>query len=137
VSEAQVVIATGLLGFFLVIPPFVALGVRAGFGFLLGNRADAPELPEWGNRAVRAQRNMIDTLLPFAVIMLGVQMAGVSNENTLFGAQLFFWGRLAHAVIYIAGIPYLRTVAFIVSVGGMFRVAQSVLPFASIGSLLS
>jgi uncharacterized MAPEG superfamily protein len=38
---------------------------------------------------------------------------------TLLGAQLFFWGRVAHAVIYIAGIAWARTIAWAVSVAGL------------------
>jgi uncharacterized MAPEG superfamily protein len=34
---------------------------------------------------------------------------------------------LAYAVIYLAGIPYLRTLAFIVSLVGFFEVAKVLL----------
>lgn len=80
---------------------------------------------------------MLDTLLPFIAIVLAVQMAGVSNANTQLGAALFFWGRAAHAVIYIAGIPYLRTAAFLVSASGLFRMAREVVPIVSPSTLLS
>ncbi len=136
-TESQLVAATGLLAFALVLPPLVALTRRSGWRTAFGNREDLPPLPEWANRAARAQRNMIDTLVPFAVIVLGVQMAGVSNEQTHLGAALFFWGRVAHAAVYIAGIPYVRTLAFLVSVSGLFRVAREVVPIASPSMLLS
>lgn len=42
---------------------------------------------------------------------------------TALGAMLFFWGRVAHAVVYVAGIPYLRTAAFGVSLLGLVRIA--------------
>ena len=64
-------------------------------------------------------------------------MAGVSNEQTHLGAALFFWGRVAHAAVYIAGIPYVRTLAFLVSVSGLFRVAREVVPIASPSMLWS
>jgi len=38
---------------------------------------------------------------------------------TALGAKIFLWGRLAHAVVYIGGIPYVRTVAWAASVVGM------------------
>ena len=134
-SESQLVIATGLLAFVLVFPPLIAVGMTRGFRFLFGNRREATELPEWANRAVRAQRNMIDTLVPFGVILIGVQMAGVSNDDTHLGAALFFWGRVAHAGVYIAGIPYLRTIAFLVSLNGMFRIARTVVTVPALSSL--
>ena len=80
---------------------------------------------------------MVDTLVPFLAIVLAVQMAGASNENTQLGAALFFWGRVAHAGVYIAGIPYVRTLAFLVSLNGLFRIAREVVPIASPSMLLS
>ena len=38
------------------------------------------------------------------------------------GAQLFFWGRVAHAVVYIAGVPYVRTLVFGASIVGLFQI---------------
>jgi uncharacterized MAPEG superfamily protein len=46
----------------------------------------------------------------------------VSNTITLLGAQLFFWGRLAHAILYIAGIPWARTGAWAVSIVGLILI---------------
>ena len=136
-TEAQLLAATGLLALTLAIVPLVALIRRAGLRTALGNRESLPEFPEWANRAVRAQRNMIDTLVPFIAIVVAVQMAGVSNENTQLGAALFFWSRVAHAVVYIAGIPYVRTLAFVVGLNGLFRMTREVLPIASPSMLVS
>ena len=46
---------------------------------------------------------------------------------TLLGAQLFFWGRVAHAIVYIAGIPWLRTAAWGVSVIGLILIFAQLL----------
>ena len=89
-TEPQLVAATGLLALALVFPPLVALVMRGGFRMALGNRESVPPLPEWANRASRAQRNMVDTMVPFVAIVLGLSMMGVSNENTQIGAALFF-----------------------------------------------
>ena len=35
--------------------------------------------------------------------------------------------RVAHAVIYVAGIPYIRAIAFGVSLGGLFAIAGELL----------
>ncbi len=42
---------------------------------------------------------------------------------TVLGAELFFWGRFAYALIYLAGWPWLRTLAWFVSVVGMVLMA--------------
>ncbi len=54
--------------------------------------------------------------------MLAARAINVSNAMTVLGAQLFFWGRLAHAAIYMAGIPWLRTAAWLVSVLGLLLI---------------
>jgi len=46
-------------------------------------------------------------------------VAGKTNDMTLLGAQLFFWARLAYAAIYIAGIIWVRTLAWVVSMAGL------------------
>ena len=38
---------------------------------------------------------------------------------TLLGAELFFWARLLHAVVYIMGIAWLRTLLWLVSIVGL------------------
>ncbi len=102
-------------------------GVVPGVMWGVGNREDAPVLPAWGERAVRAHRNMLENLVPFAALVLAAHVAGVSGEETARGATIFFWGRLAHAAIYLAGIPYLRTVAFVVALGGMLDIVRVLL----------
>jgi uncharacterized MAPEG superfamily protein len=78
-----------------------------------------PELEGWGGRAQRAHRNMLENLVLFAIVVFAARLTNVSNAVTLLGAQLFFFGRIAHALLYIAGIPWLRTVAWLVSVIGI------------------
>ncbi len=44
--------------------------------------------------------------------MIAVHLAGKANAMTAFWATSYFWLRLAHAVVYLLGIPYLRTLLF-------------------------
>jgi len=44
---------------------------------------------------------------------------GKTNDMTLLGAQIFFWARLVYALVYIAGISWLRTGVWAVSVVGL------------------
>ena len=94
-----------------------------GLARLAGNREGLPELTGWAGRANRAHLNMIENLVLFAILVLVAAVAGKANAMTATGAALFFWGRLAHAVIYVAGLPWLRTVAWGVSVVGMIMIA--------------
>ncbi len=54
-------------------------------------------------------------------------VAGKANATTAMGAMIFFWARLAYAVIYLIGIPWLRTFAWFVSVIGMVMIAWALL----------
>jgi uncharacterized MAPEG superfamily protein len=84
-----------------------------------GNRDRLPELTGWSGRARRAHFNMIENMVLFAPLIIVADIAGRDNGMTERGAELFFWARLAYAVIYVAGIPYLRTLAWAVSAVGL------------------
>ena len=68
----------------------------------------------WGQRANRAHVNAVESFAPFAALVLVAHVGGVSNEATAMWAAVFFWARLAHAVIYITAVPFLRTIIFTV-----------------------
>ena len=93
--------------------------MQAGLPALAGNREGLPEIKGWGGRAARAHRNMIENLVLFAALVLAAVAAGKTNDMTLLGAQIFFWARLAYALVYIAGVPWLRTGVWAVSVVGL------------------
>ncbi len=66
--------------------------------------------------------NAVETFAPFAALVIVAHLAGKA-EATAFWAVSFFWLRLAHAVVYLLGIPYVRTVIFTlgyVAVVGIF-----------------
>ena len=96
--------------------------LQVGLPTLAGNREDLPEITGWAGRARRAHANMLESLILFAILVLTAKAAGISNAMTLLGAQLFFWSRVAYAVIYIAGIPWVRTAAWGVSVVGLLLI---------------
>jgi uncharacterized MAPEG superfamily protein len=101
-----------------------ATGAASQYGpmTLFGNREGLPVLTGWAGRAYRAHHNMLENLVLFAALVLIATVAGKTNSSTLLGAQLFFWARLAYAVIYLAGVPYLRTAAWLVSVIGLVMI---------------
>ena len=92
---------------------------QVGLETLIGNRDNMPEITGWAGRAIRAHRNLLENLVLFAILVLTAKAVGVSNGMTETGAYLFFFGRLAHAGVYIAGIPWVRTATWAVSVLGL------------------
>src|SRR5262245_20826784 len=80
-----------------------------GLPAMAGNREGLPALTGWAGRACRAHYNMLENLVLFAALVLVAVATGKSNATVLLGAQIFFWARLAYAVVYLIGIPWLRT----------------------------
>ena len=52
-----------------------------------------------------------------APLALTVHMLNLGTAATATAAVLFFWSRVAHAVIYTFGVPVLRTIAFVIGFG--------------------
>ncbi|MET0568166.1 MAG: MAPEG family protein [Hyphomicrobiaceae bacterium] len=100
---------------------------QVGLPKLAGNRDDLPVIEDWAGRAQRAHMNMLQNLVLFAALVLTAHVAGRANAMTALGAQLFFWARLAYAAIYLAGIPWLRTGAWTMSVIGLILIFLQVL----------
>jgi uncharacterized MAPEG superfamily protein len=92
---------------------------QVGLMKLVGNREDMPRLIGWVGRAERAHVNILQNLVLFAVLVIVAVLTNRTNDMTLLGAQLFFWGRVAYALIYLAGIQWLRTLSWVVSVVGL------------------
>jgi len=93
--------------------------MQVGLPVLAGNREGMPEIKGWAGRAARAHRNMLENLVLFAALVLVAALAGKTNGTTLLGAQIFLYARIAYALVYIAGIPWLRTGVWAVSVVGL------------------
>jgi uncharacterized MAPEG superfamily protein len=80
-------------------------------------------VPLWGRRADRVYINAVESFAPFAALVIVVHLAGKADAMTAFWAMAFFWLRVAHAVVYLLGLPYLRTLIFTlgyVAVIGLF-----------------
>jgi uncharacterized MAPEG superfamily protein len=93
--------------------------LQVGLPALAGNREGLPPFTGWAGRAYRAHHNMLESLVLFAALVLVAVVTDRTNATTLLGAQLFFWARLAYAGVYLAGIPWLRTGVWVVSVVGL------------------
>ena len=101
-----------------------ATGAAAQYGVLplFGNREGLPALTGWAGRAHRAHHNMLENLVLFAALVLACVVSNKTNATTLLGAHLFFWARAAYAVIYLAGIPFLRTAVWLASIIGLVMI---------------
>ena len=105
--------------------PYIVFQVMTNGSLTPANYVDPTPrpVPLWGKRADRTYINAVESFAPFAALVIAVHLAGKADAMTAFWAACYFWLRLAHAVVYLFGIPYLRTVLFTlgyVAVVGIF-----------------
>lgn len=86
--------------------------VRGILGIMGNPESDAPPMTGWAIRAQAAHQNATENLVIFAPLLLVAHSLGLSGTTTLLMAQLFFFARLAHFIVYTAGIPIVRTLTF-------------------------
>ena len=120
--DIQLLLWSLVLTFVQVLVAVSGANFQVGLAALAGNREGLPDLTGWAGRAQRAHRNMLENLPLFIALVLIAAVTNKANATTALGAQLFFWGRLAHWLIYVAGIPWLRTLAWLVSVIGLILI---------------
>lgn len=101
--------------------------LQVGLPTLAGNREGLAPFTGWVGRAQRAHHNMLENLVLFAALVFVAVIAQKTNSTTATGAQIFFWARLAYAVIYVIGIPWLRTAVWTVSVIGLIMIFSQLL----------
>jgi uncharacterized MAPEG superfamily protein len=125
--DLKYLLLSTLLCFVQMLVAATGANQAVGLPTLAGNREGMPEITGWAGRAKRAHLNMIENLVLFAALVLIAVAAGKANAMTATGAMIFFWGRVAYGVIYVAGISWLRTAAWFVSVIGMAIIAIELL----------
>jgi uncharacterized MAPEG superfamily protein len=88
-------------------------GVKGVIAENLGNRDHMRPLTIVGERAARALANMQEALPVFLALalmnMIGAPAAGLA----VTGATIFFVARAVYVGIYLAGLPVVRTLAWI------------------------
>jgi uncharacterized MAPEG superfamily protein len=124
--ELTLLFYSALLLLLQISAPAIMAILANGIPWGLSNRDTPPTSSDMYKRALRARNNLLENLIVFAILILVASAAGVSTENTVFGAQLFFWGRIAHFITYLAGIIYARTLAWLVSFVGMILIALDI-----------
>jgi uncharacterized MAPEG superfamily protein len=103
----------------LWLPYIIAHIGNVGFMPALTYRADDEPLPDWAARAKKSHHNAVENLAPFAALVIVAHLAKEANAATAAAAVTYFWARVAHYVLYIAGVPFGRTLTFAVGWAAM------------------
>lgn len=127
-TDMTMLIASAVLTWVLVAGKGAAMWMHWPVTEVLGNRDHSPPLPAWAWRADRAHHNMLENFPHFAALVIAAQLTGLADWQTALGATIFFWARLAHAIIYVTGVWRLRAPAFFIAVGGELLILARLLP---------
>ena len=84
---------------------------------------DDPFDAKWAHRSYRAHMNALENLVPFAAVVLAVEIAGAGNEVTALAVQVYFWARIIHAPFYIVKTPVVRTLAYFIGLAATLTIA--------------
>lgn len=107
---ALTVILTGLLWI-----PYILnrIQIRGMAGTMANPSRNDKAQSEWANRLMFAHDNAVENLVIFAALVLILNAADYSTKWTVLACAVFFWSRLGHIIVYTLGLPFLRTVFFL------------------------
>lgn len=116
---------------------FVIILIQANAGVtaqglmpMANNRDDLPVPSVFQARMKRVVDNHREGLILFAPLALIAAQQGISTSTSMLGAQLFFYSRVAHAVLYILGVPMIRPLAWAVGIVGTVMVFLAIFNIA-------
>jgi uncharacterized MAPEG superfamily protein len=94
--------------------------LQYGYHWAAGARDEQrPPLAGLAGRLDRATKNFAETFPFFVAAVVIAHLAGRHNALTVWGAQLYFWGRLAYLPLYAFGVRYIRSLAWNVAGAGI------------------
>ncbi len=70
-------------------------------------------------RANRASKNYQETYPAFVGLLLGLAFIGDASGWGLLGAWIWFIARIIYIPLYLKGVPYIRSLVWLVSVLGL------------------
>ena len=89
------------------------MALQGVLGAMQSTATEGPQPAEWAHRAKAAHGIAVENFPVFAALILAAHVSGISNAITTGAAPVYFFGMLAHYVVFTLGIPYLRTLAFL------------------------
>lgn len=126
--ELRLLAAAAVLGIVQVLLTSAAVTRERGIAWNASARdAQGAPLGPLAGRLQRAQANFLETFPMFAAAVLAVVLAGRQDATTALAAHLYFWARLVYVPLYAAGIPYLRSLVWLVSLAGVLMLLWTLL----------
>ena len=103
-TELGILACLALLSAFMWVPYIVGISSDPSKEDSFDTPANITALRPWVQRAYRAHLNLLEQLLPFAILVLLIDRADGFTTLSFIAAIAFFWLRVAHAIGMITGI---------------------------------
>lgn len=127
-AELWTLLASVALGFVHIVAASHAASLQRGYKWTAGARDEAlPPLAGVAGRLDRASRNFLETFPLFAAVVLIVHIADERSSLSIWGAQLYFWSRVAYLPLYVAGVWLVRSLVWNLAFAGIVLTALALL----------
>ena len=112
-TELRFLVASVILGLLQLIAASHLISFQYGYRWTASNREQpVSSLHGLANRVDQATTNFLETFPFFAVLVLMAHLTNSHSALTIWGAHLYFWGRLGYVLAAAAGLGLLRSAVF-------------------------
>ena len=98
-----------------------------GFGWGLGNRDEPRDPTVLHRRATRTLANHMEGMATFAPLALIAGLGDLSSNLTVLGSEIYLGGRILFAVVYLVGVPVVRSLVWGAANVGLFMVLVGII----------
>ena len=109
------------------IPYILNMIIVRGLSDAVGYPEHPKPLAPWAAKMKAAHANAVENLVIFAALVLTAHAVHVTNDATVLACQVYFWSRFVHFLAYSLGVPWVRTMAFVVGFGCQMTLAWQIL----------
>jgi uncharacterized MAPEG superfamily protein len=115
-----------VLCLFQIVVSSHAASLQRGYRWTASSRdAEVPPLTGVAGRLERALRNFLETFPVFVAAIFLVYMLGRANAFSAWGAGLYVSARVVFLVLYVAGIPLLRSLVWNIAFVGIVLILMA------------
>lgn len=124
--ELTMLALASVLGIFQLFIYAIWVNHEKGLEWNLSAR-DEPGKPvsKVAGRLERAFRNFMETYPFFAAAVIVAAIARKDSSLTFWGTQIYLAARIVYLPLYAFGVPVLRTVVWLISLGGLAIVVKA------------
>lgn len=117
--EMSLLLWSVLLGLLQCLATGFAVTAQRGLPFSASARDDQQPIEGIGGRVIRAFANFRETYPFFVALTLAGQVLNRHPGLTVLGAEIYVWGRLIYWPLYVAGVPWLRSIIWAIATFGL------------------